>query len=151
LQAFLAATGAAPLTDRQRAGLEQAMPLVKTGSRTFQQLIEKAHFVLGERPFSPDEKAAKQLDDVSRGILAELTPHLQNASWTRDALEAAVGAFAEAKQLKLGKLAGPLRAALAGRSVTPSVFDMMVVLGPEETLARLEDAQNWRGAERPAT
>ncbi|MEL7177434.1 MAG: thiosulfate oxidation carrier protein SoxY [Pseudomonadota bacterium] len=43
-------------------------------------------------------------------------------------------------QFKFGKLAGPLRAALAGRAVTPSVFDMMLVLGREETLARLEDA-----------
>ena len=89
----------------------------------------------------PDEKAAKNLDNVSRGILTELTPHLQNASWSRDALEAAVSAFAEANDLKLGKLAQPLRAALAGRTATPSVFDMMIVIGREETLARLADVK----------
>jgi glutamyl-tRNA synthetase len=42
--------------------------------------------------------------------------------------------------MKFGKLAGPLRAALAGRAATPSVFDMMLVLGREETIARLTDA-----------
>jgi glutamyl-tRNA synthetase len=89
---------------------------------------------------APDEKAARSLDDVSRGILKELTPQLQNASWTRDDLEARLNAFAEAKETTFGKLAGPLRAALAGRSVTPSVFDMMLVLGQDETRARLEDA-----------
>lgn len=141
IEAFLAVTGAPALTAAQREGLEAALPLVKQGSKTFQQLLEKAHFVLGERPFEPDAKAAKALTDVSRGILAELTPHLQNASWDREALEAAAGALAEEKGIGLGKIAQPLRAALAGRTVSPSVFDMMVVIGREETLARLADAQ----------
>jgi glutamyl-tRNA synthetase len=48
--------------------------------------------------------------------------------------------FAERHDMKFGKLAGPLRAALAGRSATPSVFDMMLVLGQDETIARLTDA-----------
>ncbi len=83
----------------------------------------------------------RALDAVSRGILAELTPQLQNASWNRDELEAIRGRNrAEAHGLGLGKLAGPLRAALAGRTVTPSVFDMMLVLGRDETVARLDEA-----------
>ena len=82
----------------------------------------------------------KALDTVSRGILSELTPHLRSASWTRADLEEIVAAQAEARGLKMGKLAQPLRAALAGRTVTPSVFDMMLVIGRDETLARLEDA-----------
>ncbi len=59
---------------------------------------------------------------------------------SRDDLEATLAAFAEARGTKFGKLAGPLRAALAGRTATPSVFDMMLLLGREETLARLADA-----------
>lgn len=139
--AYQSAIGAQPLSEEKKSALYAALPLVKSGSRTFGQLLEKSHFVLGERPFTPDEKAAKNLDNVSRGILTELTPHLQNASWSRDALEAAVSAFAEANDLKLGKLAQPLRAALAGRTATPSVFDMMIVIGREETLARLADVK----------
>ncbi len=137
---YLVASGQPALTETQMAGLGDAMYCLKERARTFPELLEKAHFVLGSRPFAPDEKAAKQLDAVSRGILSELTPQLQNASWTRDTLEEAVAAVAEANGTKLGKLAGPLRAALAGRSVTPSVFDMMLVIGREETLARLTDA-----------
>ncbi|ARE38546.1 Glutamyl-tRNA synthetase [Rhodovulum sp. P5] len=141
LTEFLAATGQPDLTAAQKDGLERAVPMIKSSAKTFPQLIEKAHFVLATRPIVPDEKAAKALDDVSRGILAELTPQLQRASWSRDALEAAVSEVAEARDMKLGKLAGPLRAALAGRTVSPSVFDMMLVIGREETLARLTDAQ----------
>ncbi|MEO0863989.1 MAG: glutamate--tRNA ligase, partial [Pseudomonadota bacterium] len=104
------------------------------------ELLEKAHFILTERPISPDEKAAKALDTVSRGILKQLTPQLQTVTWDRDSLEAVLNDFAASQDTKFGKLAGPLRAALAGRAVTPSVFDMMLVLGRQETLARLEDA-----------
>jgi glutamyl-tRNA synthetase len=140
LEAFLAATGAEPLTNDQRDAMSQAMPSLKDRAKTFPELLEKAQFCLTSRPIVPDEKAAAALDDVSRGILKELTPQLQTASWSRDALEALVADLAEAHETKLGKLAGPLRAALAGRSVSPSVFDMMLVLGRDETIARLQDA-----------
>ncbi|HEV8078910.1 MAG TPA: glutamate--tRNA ligase, partial [Marinobacter sp.] len=140
LQGFLAATGADPLTETQRDGMLQAMYCLKERAKTFPELIDKAHFVLARRPIVPDEKAAAQLTDVSRGILKELTPQLQNASWTKDILEGIVASTAEAHDMKLGKLAGPLRAALAGRAVSPSVFDMMLVLGQDETIARLQEA-----------
>ena len=137
---FRTATGATALTDAQKDGLRKAMYCLKERAKTFPELLEKAHFVLASRPLAPDEKATKALDDVSRGILAELTPHLQSASWNREPLEGIVSQVAEGHGLKLGKLAGPLRAALAGRAVSPSVFDMMLVLGREETIARLQDA-----------
>jgi glutamyl-tRNA synthetase len=140
LDQYLAVTGAAPLTAAQRAGLARALPLVKDRARNFGQILEKAHFILAERPLVPDAKAAAALDDVFRGILRELTPQLQTDSWERDRLEAIVTATAQAQGLGLGKLAPGLRAALAGRTVSPSVFDMMLVLGRDETLARLADA-----------
>ena len=113
---------------------------LKERAKTLPELIEKGHFVLTNRPIVPDEKSAKQLDEASRAILAELTPQLQNASWSKDTLEGIVASTAEAHDMKLGKLAGPLRAALAGRAVSPSMFDMMLVLGRDETIARLQDA-----------
>ena len=140
IEAYLEAAGQPALTEAQGAGLERAMYCLKDRAKTFPELLEKAAFVLTERPIQPDEKAAKNLDSVSRGILSELTPHLQNASWDKETLEEVLNGFAAARDTKFGKLAGPLRAALAGRAVTPSVFDMMLVLGRDETLARLTDA-----------
>jgi glutamyl-tRNA synthetase len=128
------------LNDAKQAGLLAALPFVKERSKIFPELIEKSQFILSDRPIQPDEKASKSLDPVSRGILKQLTPHLQTVTWDRDSLEAILNEFAAAQDTKFGKLAGPLRAALAGRAVTPSVFDMMLVLGRQETLARLEDA-----------
>lgn len=140
LEAYLSAVDAPPLTPAQSAGLSHAMYCLKERAKTFPELVEKAHFVLASRPIEMDEKAENALDAVSRGILGELTPHLQNASWDRNTLEEVLNAFAVQKDTKFGKLAGPLRAALAGRAVTPSVFDMMLVLGRDETLARLREA-----------
>ncbi|MBQ2262214.1 MAG: glutamate--tRNA ligase [Loktanella sp.] len=140
LQGYLAATDAAPLTDTQNDLMLRGMYCLKERAKIFPELIEKAQFILINRPIALDEKAAAQLTDVSRGILTELTPQLQNASWTKETLEGIIAAIAEAHDTKLGKLAGPLRAALSGRSVSPSVFDMMLVLGQAETIARLTDA-----------
>ncbi|MEM9344910.1 MAG: glutamate--tRNA ligase [Pseudomonadota bacterium] len=143
IDAYLAAAAKPPLPKSDRDGLTQAMPYVKDRARNLAELIEKAHFVLTTRPIQRDEKSAAQLDSVSVGILSELTPQLQNASWDREALERILTRTAESHGLKFGKLAGPLRAALAGRAVTPSVYDMMLVLGRDETVARLEDT--YRG------
>ena len=140
IQGYLKSAGLPPLSETQSSDLVRAMYCLKDRARTFPELIEKAQFVLSERPINPDEKASKNLDNVSRGILNELTPQLQTVSWDRETLEAVLNGFAAAKDTKFGKLAGPLRAALAGRAVTPSVFDMMLVLGREETCARLGDA-----------
>ena len=138
--AFATAQDKVTLSDVKLSRLQAAMPQLKERAKTYPELLEKAHFALAERPIDIEEKAAAQLDTVSRGILSELTPQLQNATWSREAIEALAQAFAESKDMKFGKLAGPLRAALAGRTATPSVFDMMLVLGREETLARLSDA-----------
>lgn len=140
LQGFLAATGQPALNDEKLTLFARGMYCLKERAKTFPELIDKAAFILATRPIQIEEKAAGHLDTVSRGILKELTPHLQTATWTREDIEALATQFAEDHGTKFGKLAGPLRAALAGRSATPSVFDMMLVLGRDETIARLTDA-----------
>ena len=140
LQNYLAATKADALTATQKYDLLRGMYCLKERAKTFPDLIEKARFILTNRPLDRDEKARALLTDVSRSILLELTPQLQNVSWDRDTLEGVVSELAARHDTKLGKLAGPLRAALAGRSVSPSVFDMMLVLGRDETCARLTES-----------
>jgi glutamyl-tRNA synthetase len=140
IDAYLFASAQPALTPAQKSRLNAALYCLKGSAKTYPQLIEKARFALNQRPVDVDEKAQKHLGAVSNGILEELTPHLQSASWNRDALEAAVGRVMDAQDIGFGKVAGPLRAALAGRAQTPSVLDMMFVLGQEETLARISDA-----------
>ncbi|MGC9449254.1 glutamate--tRNA ligase [Cereibacter johrii] len=138
--AYLAAARKPALTDLQAERLAKGLYALKDRAKTFPELLEKARFALESRPISADDAAAKSLDPVSRGILRELTPMLQAASWSKQDLEAILTAFAGEKGMGFGKLAAPLRTALAGRTVTPSVYDMMLVIGRDETIARLEDA-----------
>ena len=139
LQGYLAATAAPTLNDAQKLAFLKGVYCVKDRAKTMAELLEKSAFMLNARPLDFDQKAKQTLDIVSIGILIELTPQLQNVIWNREALEALVGILAESHNTKLGKLAAPLRAALSGRVVSPSVFDMMLVLGRDETIARLND------------
>jgi glutamyl-tRNA synthetase len=139
IEAFLSAANRPALTDLQRTRLSDGLYCLKDRAKTFPDLLEKAWFIFAERPLEIEEKAARALDPVSRGILIELTAKLRNASWTRDELEACANSVAETHGIGFGKLAAPMRAALAGRAATPSVFDMMLVLGKDETLARLQE------------
>ena len=131
----------APLTDEVTQGLGRALYCVKDRAKTFGELLDKAHFIFAQRPLNIEEKAQKQFNSVSHSILETLTPQLHNVTWSREALEALVNQVAEAHKVGFGKVAGPLRAALAGQSVTPSVIDMMLVLGRDESVARLNDAK----------
>ncbi|RVV99274.1 glutamate--tRNA ligase [Mesobaculum littorinae] len=137
---FLDETDRTPLTPTQVEQVGTAMPHLKSRAKILPDLIDQAHFILASRPLEIDEKAAKALTSDAKSLLADLTPHLQNASWERDRLEGIAAAVAEERGVGLGKVAQPLRAALAGRTATPSVFDMMLVLGRDETIARLNDA-----------
>ena len=139
LQGYLAATAAPTLNDAQKLAFLKGVYCVKDRAKTMAELLEKSAFMLNARPLDFDQKAKQTLDIVSIGILIELTPQLQNVIWNREALEALVSILAESHNTKLGKLAAPLRAALSGRVVSPSVFDMMLVLGRDETIARLND------------
>lgn len=140
LAGYRAAAGLPALTECQRDLMAAALPFLKKSAKTFPELTEKASFLMISRPVEPDAQAATALDTVSRGILKSLTPQLQNAHWTKEALEPILNAAAADNGIGFGRLAAPLRAAIAGKSVTPSVYDMMLVIGQDETVARLSDA-----------
>ncbi len=140
LTGFLAAAQRPALNPAQRDALSRALPSVKDRAKTLPELIDKAYFSLISRPVVPDAAATLALDPAGRDLLRSLTPHLRSAEWTKAGLEPLLTTVATAAGIGFGKLAAPLRAALAGRSVTPGVYDMMLVIGRDETIARLEDA-----------
>ncbi|MEM9210922.1 MAG: glutamate--tRNA ligase [Pseudomonadota bacterium] len=136
---FHAATSERDLTDTQWTKFATALPILRDRSKKLGDLIEKAQFCLADRPIDIDKDATEKLQAVSHSILRALTEELRTVTWTHDEIFAAAKSFAETQGIKVGQLAQPLRSALAGRTVTPSVFDMMEVLGREESLARIRD------------
>jgi glutamyl-tRNA synthetase len=125
--------------------LERAMPGLKERAKTLIELLDNAGYLFAKRPLTLDDGAKKQLDSVGRETLALLLPKLEVVEpWTPDALEACVRGFADETDRKLGKVAQPLRAALTGRSTSPGIFDVLEVLGRDESLGRIADQVSRR-------
>jgi glutamyl-tRNA synthetase len=136
---------AAKLTPALREKLVAAMPGLKERAKTLVDLIDAAAFLYADRPLPLDDKARALLTAEARAVLAQARPHLAAVEpWEAAPLEAAVRAFAEAAGLKLGAVAQPLRAALTGRTTSPGIFEVMAVLGREESLARIADVGGKR-------
>jgi glutamyl-tRNA synthetase len=129
------------LDQQKKAQLLQAMPGLKERAKTLVELADGAAFLFAERPLPLDEKAAGVLGEPARGILKGARKALEKVSdgWNAASAEAAIREFATQNELKLGAVAQPLRAALTGRSTSPGVFDVLAVLGREESLARIGD------------
>ncbi len=123
-----------------KAKLLTAMPGLKERAKTLIELQTSSQFLFAKRPLAMEEKAAGLLDDGGREVMAGLLPVLEKQpDWTVESLEQAVRDFATAQDLKLGKVAQPLRAALTGSTQSPPIFDVLAVLGREEALGRLKD------------
>nr|WP_298928033.1 glutamate--tRNA ligase [uncultured Erythrobacter sp.] len=119
--------------------LAEAMPVLKTRAKSVHELADGAGFLFAKRPLEMTEKAAKLLDDDGKARLSSVSAALKSEnSWTIEALEATTKALAEELGLGLGKLAQPMRAALTGTTTSPGIFDVLVLLGREEALARLD-------------
>ena len=123
-----------------RAKLCAAMPGLKERAKTLIELLDGAKFLFAERPLVLDAKAASILDAGGRAHVAALIPRLAAlADWNAASTEAAVRGYSSEATIKLGDAAQPLRAALTGRAASPGIFDVLEVLGREESLARLQD------------
>jgi glutamyl-tRNA synthetase len=120
--------------------LRRAMPFLKVRAKSINELADSASFLFRTRPLDMDEAAAKLLEGDARQLLARARDALAAVDdWNALALESAVRIVAEEAQLGLGKVAQPLRAALTGRTTSPGIFDVLALLGREESLARLGD------------
>jgi len=129
------------LDDRAQAQLLAAMTGLKDRAKTLVELADGAGFLFAERPLAVDEKAKAQLGEPQKEILrgAHAALNAVSGEWNASSTEAAIRTFAEEKSFKLGAVAQPLRAALTGRTTSPGVFDVLAVLGRDESLARIAD------------
>ena len=128
------------LTPELRGKLIAAMPGLKERAKTLIELVDSARYIFADRPLALDDKAAGLLTAEARSLLGEISDELRQVEpWTVEATEQAVRAFAERRGIKLGGVAQPLRAALTGRTTSPPIFDVLAVLGKNESLSRLQD------------
>jgi len=130
------------IDDAARSRLLAGMEGLKPRARTINELADLARFYVAQRPLAYNDKAQKLLAaEGASSLLKELHKRLGGLSeWSEDAIETEVRAVAEQAGVKLGAVAQPLRAALAGSNVSPGIFEVAAVLGREESLGRIADA-----------
>jgi glutamyl-tRNA synthetase len=128
------------LNEAAKSRLERGMEGLKERAKKTDDLVENARFYVINRPVPLDKKALIVLDSKGRKKVADVLPLLSAAkNWEAGVLEGLVRAYAEETGIKLGQVAQPLRAALTGSKTSPPIFEVMDVLGREETLNRLSD------------
>jgi glutamyl-tRNA synthetase len=131
---------ASKLTPALRGKLLMAMPALKERAKTLVELFDSTRFIWAIRPLEMTDQAKGLLTPETKSVTAALVPELAAVTeWAPQAIETVVRGFAERSGLKLGAVAQPLRAALTGRTTSPPIFDVLTVLGKDESLARLRD------------
>jgi glutamyl-tRNA synthetase len=131
---------ASKMTPALRAKLLAAMPGLKERAKTLVELFDASRYLWTSRPLDINDQAKALLTDEAKTLIAALLPELEAVpDWNATSAEAVVRPYAERAGLKLGAVAQPLRAALTGRTTSPPIFDVLAVLGRDESLARLRD------------
>ena len=120
--------------------LQRSMHALKPRAANLLEIADGAAFLFRTRPLEMDADAQALLGGDAKAILHSIHAALDAlADWNTEALEAAVRQVAESGGVKLGAVAQPLRAALTGRRTSPGIFDVLVLLGREESLGRIAD------------
>ncbi len=120
--------------------LTRAMPVLKVRAADLNELAQGAVFLFAQRPLPMVDKAQAILNEDARAILTQVAAVLDAENgWTTEGLEATVKQMAEGLGIGLGKIAQPLRASLTGQATSPGIFDVLALLGKDESLARIRD------------
>ncbi len=136
----VAAEAGRDLSADEQAVLLRSIAFTKPRAKNVNELTEGSAFLFRARPLAMDERAASLLDEPGKALLAQARDALATTvEWSAPLLEASVRIVAESAGIGLGKVAQPLRAALTGRTTSPGIFDVLELLGREESLARLDD------------
>lgn len=124
------------LTDLEKQRLLGGMNGLKQRAHTILELTESAKVYI--EPAIPEGKALTFKTPEHQALVESVATRLESFDdWNEQALDQLIRVIAEELQQKLGNLAQPLRVALTGSTISPSIFEMMAVLGKEETLRRL--------------
>jgi len=137
---FLQAQGTPVPPDRAR--LEAALLTLRERARTLVELAEMARFYFVDAIELDPAAAAAHLTPGVAPALDTLIGRLRTIdAWTPDAIERAVRETVAAHDMKLGKLAQPVRVAVTGGTASPGIFEVLALLDRDTALARLAAAR----------
>ena len=120
------------------AWLEKMVETLRERAKSLVELVEMAHYFLTEAVEIDDKAGRKHLAPESKSLLQELAARLGNlADFNEAGIEQVFGDIIAERDIKLGKVAQPVRVALTGSTVSPGIYEVIDVLGRDVTLARL--------------
>ncbi|MEX0979981.1 MAG: glutamate--tRNA ligase, partial [Gemmatimonadota bacterium] len=137
----------------REAGYLGLIDLLKVRARTLDELAEQVAAYLPEEVEYDPQAVAKHWEKNLEAALEYLTRMrgtFEACQWEEESLEEALRSLAESLGKGAGKLIHPLRVALTGQAVSPGIFEVLVVIGRERSLARIEEAIRLLGARSPA-
>ena len=126
-----------------RATFVRVAPLLQPRAKSVVDMLEQSRPFIVDASFLPyDEKAVKKfLTDETKPLLAEIAERIKAlGEFTEQSLEDVHRQFLEDKDIKFKVIAQPIRVAIVGKTQSPGLFETMIALGREQTLARLERA-----------
>lgn len=130
-------------SDLNREKVKQAVRTLKARSKTLLEMAQGALFYFKEVTFDKNADEKFLIPEVLE-ILENLLLDLKKAKiFDQKELENIFSLFLETHQIKLGKVAQPLRVALTGKAVSPGIFDIMEVMGQEVVIKRLAHAISY--------
>jgi glutamyl-tRNA synthetase len=118
----------------------KGMEGLKQRAKTTLELADSALIYASRSPLPLDDKATDILTSEAKSYLLKIIPVIESLqNWEESLMEADLRAYADQHVIKFGLIAQPLRAALTGKGVSPGIFEVMMVLGKEESLKRLRE------------
>lgn len=124
----------------EKTKILKAMVSIKDRAKRIDDLIEPASLFCNIRPLEINEKSAKQINEETKPVLASLKTKLEDLpDWEASEIKATIMSFAEAEDLKLGKVMQPVRAAITGGKQYGDLVEALEILGKDEVIARLSD------------
>ncbi len=115
---------------------------INKGFRTFADIVTKSGVLFAEdNSYDFDEKSVKKIlaknDGAGYQVLTDLAPILSDVHWDGEALEGIIHDYCENNGLGMGKVAQPLRVAVTGTTISPPIYETLVILGRDKTLVRI--------------
>jgi len=118
------------------------LELLRVRARTVNELVAQCRPYFVDEVLYDADAAAKQWKDpaASAELLQAVRERLAEGEWEAGAMETALRALGEARGIGVGKIFQPMRVALTGVAATPGIFDVLLAVGRERSLARLDAA-----------
>ena len=120
--------------------IARVVPCLNERSKTLVEMAEKSAFFFKQQVEFDEKARSKFLTDESKPLIEKIITKLSALDdYSVEKIELLFKKIVEEEGVKLGKLAQPMRVALTGATVSPGIYDVIMLLGKEKTIKRLRD------------